>query len=427
MLGYQIASLVLNNDALLFPVLKNASNPEKELQLLQGRLLHSTIESVGRHGKYFWLRTRPVDSKSTDVLLMHFGMTGNIKIRNIGSHLIFLENAGTKVIDSIKKEKKVSKYFKKEEEDVVTVEQLQNEENESKKEPEEWPPRFTKMELVLEKDGTRLDLAFTDPRRLGRIRLLTGPGIQADEDLLNTSPLDALGPDYSKSPNSLKSEKEFVIGDPDPHHHGRPRPTVEEFSKLVLSKKKPIKSFLLDQAFFSGIGNWVGDEVVYQARIHPNEVISSKIPQNLEKVHPVVQRLYDSIIYICEESVRVEGNVKKFPSNWLMLYRWSKAKKKGPKPTTDDGKALDFVTVGGRTSCFVPELQKPLKNEIGKENNGKAIELKQKPAKKTKEVATSNGKNSGKRSKQEDEDIKKEKAQKSNTNGTPRRSLRNKN
>jgi formamidopyrimidine-DNA glycosylase len=36
---------------------------------------------------------------------------------------------------------------------------------------EEWPPRFTKMELIFE-NGARL--AFCDPRRFGRVKLRNG-------------------------------------------------------------------------------------------------------------------------------------------------------------------------------------------------------------------------------------------------------------
>ncbi|KAK6458213.1 Formamidopyrimidine-DNA glycosylase N-terminal domain-containing protein [Scheffersomyces xylosifermentans] len=371
-LGFKIASVVLNNDPLLFPALKAAENPEKEIESFRGKLVNSTIHSIGRHGKYFWLRLNLFNSKETGVLLMHLGMTGMIKIRNIESHLTFMENGGDKkILDELKKDSKgeTSKYFKKEIENVVTVgEYFRGEDEEEEKKPKqednEWPPRFSKLEMVLENGDSKYDLSFVDPRRLGRIRLLEGPGVQTDDDLLLTSPLDALGPDYSKPLVPPKVKLEF--GDPDPHTHGRPRPTVEEFSKLVLSKKKPIKSLLLDQAFFSGIGNWVSDEIVYHARIHPGEVISSKIPPDLEEVHPTIQKLYDSIIYICQESVRVEGDVKKFPDDWLMLHRWGKARKKGPKQTTKDGYVVDHETIGGRTSCFVPELQKPLESEVSK-------------------------------------------------------------
>lgn len=328
------------------------------------------------------------------ILLMHFGMTGMIKIRNVESHLLFMENGGDKKIleriktfdDGKSKTGKVSKYFKQEISDTIHIPEtekeieekvLATENDKSLKEEltlyaddledinEEWPPKFSKLEMVLEKQNEdKLNLSFVDPRRLGRIRFLSGPLVSTDELLLKQSPLVELGPDYSKSPIPLKQNEDFKFGDPDPDHHGRPRLSIEEFQKLVLSKKKPIKSLLLDQTVFAGVGNWVGDEILYHARIHPNEIISSKLTLKTSgQVHEVIRNLYNSLIYVCEESVRVEGDVTKFPDDWLMLYRWGKARKNSPPAKTKNGFIVDHITVGGRTSCFVPELQKPLEKE----------------------------------------------------------------
>lgn len=74
-----------------------------------------------------------------------------------------------------------------------------------------------------------------------------------------------------------------------------------------------------------------------------------------------VRALYDKVIDICTFVVKVEGNTSKFPEDWLMLYRWGK-RRKNEKATTKEGYAVDHITVGGRTSCFVPELQKKAGN-----------------------------------------------------------------
>ncbi|RCK57803.1 hypothetical protein Cantr_06865 [Candida viswanathii] len=93
-LGYRISKVNLFNDPLLLPILKEAKDPEKELDRLRKSLTDATIESVGRHGKYFWLRL--LSQKESKVLLMHFGMTGMVKLRNVKSHLIMMENGGDK-------------------------------------------------------------------------------------------------------------------------------------------------------------------------------------------------------------------------------------------------------------------------------------------------------------------------------------------
>jgi len=90
-------------------------------------------------------------------------------------------------------------------------------------------------------------------------------------------------------------------------------------------------------------------------------------------------------LYVCELSVRVEGDVSQFPSNWLMIYRWGKRRKNSPKPKTDEGYEVDHITVGGRTSCFVPELQKMIsKKSTSEARNNKEFDIEEKPAKRRK-------------------------------------------
>lgn len=379
---------MMNNDPLLFPFLKNNPNAEEDLNELHNTLIGSTIGSVGRHGKYFWMRlnlNKDIDNMETGVLLMHFGMTGMIKIKDVKSHLIFMENGGDKKILKQMEEQKstgtLSKFFKKElkeevntlnEDNDIVDEPTKRESNEVKEDIDqveyEWPPKFVKFEMELEKDGKILHLAFVDPRRLGRVRYLSGPTVQTEDNLMKVNPLSELGPDYSKPLEASKVE--FTTGDPDPDNHGRPRLSLEQFNNLIMSKKKPIKSLLLEQEHFAGVGNWVGDEILYHARIHPNDVLSSKI-QKTDTVDPIIVNLYNSLIYVCEYSVRVEGDVTKFPSNWLMLYRWGKRRKNSPKPKTEEGYEVDYVTIGGRTSCFVPQLQKIL----GKKHTSEKLEI----------------------------------------------------
>lgn len=357
-LGFRIKNVNLSLDTLLFPILKESKHPDAELEDIKSKLLGSRIDSVGRHGKYFWLRLTKEEVPKLRVLLMHFGMTGMIKIRNVKSHLVFMENGG---------DKKILKEL-----------------NEPKKEGDvkveidhEWPPRFSKFEMDLAKDDFKLEISFADPRRLGRVRLISDELASTDEGLLQLPPLDALGPDYSKSKVLKKDSDDFVFGDPDPCNHGRPRLSLLDFNELILSKKKPIKSLLLDQAYFAGVGNWVADEVLFHAKLHPNEIISSKIENNHGTVHPVVQGLYESLIYVCEEAVKCEGDSKKFPSHWLMLHRWGKARKNQGKAKTKEGFVLDHITVGGRTSCYAPEVQRLLKKELVANGNPEKRKRKQ--------------------------------------------------
>ncbi|ODQ81881.1 hypothetical protein BABINDRAFT_160112 [Babjeviella inositovora NRRL Y-12698] len=353
-LNHKIVSLGLQEDSLLFPFLKDPENTEKILDL-HDKLLNTTILSVGRHGKYFWIRLSSSDgSPETSVLVMHFGMTGWIKLNNIPSSMVFMEGGGDKlVLEQIKKEEDKIKYEAKFEKEGLFGD----------KEPEEvWPPKFSKliMKLQNESTGHTIDLSFVDPRRLGRIRHLTGPKVQSNKSLVcECSPLKELGPDYLKS-SYFDSSPPFVSGDPDPNNHGKPRLSLPDFQALVLSKKKPIKSLLLEQTIFSGVGNWMADEICFQARIHPNEILTSVISSD-GTIHPLIEKLYETVIFVCETAVKYEAEVLQFPKDWLMPYRWGK-RRKNVKVKTSDGYDVDFITIGGRTSCFVPEVQKTFKS-----------------------------------------------------------------
>jgi formamidopyrimidine-DNA glycosylase len=47
----------------------------------------------------------------------------------------------------------------------------------------------------------------------------------------------------------------------------------------------------------------------------------------------------------------------KFPEEWLFNHRWGKGKKDSAA-TLPNGAKITFLTVGGRTSCVIPSVQK---------------------------------------------------------------------
>ncbi|KAI8059727.1 hypothetical protein BDF21DRAFT_429607 [Thamnidium elegans] len=189
-------------------------------------------------------------------------------------------------------------------------------------EEEVWPPKYWKL-LITFQDPTNPDktvqFGFKDPRRLARLRLVAGP------DPLLEPPINKLGFDP-------------VLN----------LPSLSAFSQLVLRRQVPIKALLLDQAFSAGVGNWVADEILYQAKIHPAQYSHTLTANELES-------LYEKLKYVCETAVALEADESKFPADWLMPYRWNKGKK--TSQTLPNGLSLQFVTVGGRTSAIAPDIQ----------------------------------------------------------------------
>jgi ribosomal protein S13 len=101
-------------------------------------------------------------------------------------------------------------------------------------------------------------------------------------------------------------------------------------------------------ANISGIGNWVGDEIMYQARLHPEQYSNTFSDEQ-------VKRLHDAMMYVCDTAVEANAESDKFPTDWLMKHRWSKGKKESKLP---NGDKITFLKVGGRTSAIVPSVQK---------------------------------------------------------------------
>lgn len=190
---------------------------------------------------------------------------------------------------------------------------------------ETWPPRFTKFVLRFQasKAEVPVEIAYSDARRLGRVRLRLEP--------LAETPIASLGFDPLIS-----------------------MPPLGEYSQNVTRRKCPIKSLLLDQTFNAGVGNWVADEILFHSGIHPERRSHNLSPEEIEK-------LYHNTQYVCKTAVDVDADSSRFPEHWLFNHRWSKGKGKGSDKVlllaTGKSAKIDWITVGGRTSAFVIDVQ----------------------------------------------------------------------
>ena len=129
------------------------------------------------------------------------------------------------------------------------------------------------------------------------------------------------------------------------------------------------------------------DEIMYDAKIHPEQYSNTLTPAQIKQLHK-------SIHYICSFAVDNLADSSKFPEEWLFKHRWGKGKKDS-STTLPNGSKFVYLTVGGRTSCVVPSVQKKtgpvagdIKDEAGPEDvdGGKREKPKAgKKASKTKE------------------------------------------
>ncbi len=239
------------------------------------------VMGTGRKGKYLWLN---LDRKRS--LLLHFGMTGNIEIRR---------KNGKNGIDGEWGWGGIALWN-------TQANQLQSGKM----------PRFCRLFLEFE-DGVQV--ALTDPRRFGRIRLSEDPAHAPSIERLGFDPL-----------------------------HDFPR--AKKLTEKLARKRIAIKAALLDQAIFAGVGNWIADEILYQAGINPH-----KLTCDLSSGE--VTRLRAKLLAIIKTSVNLEADYGLYPKNWLFHYRWGK----GKNATDGKGREILFETIGGRTTAWVPAAQ----------------------------------------------------------------------
>lgn len=81
------------------------------------------------------------------------------------------------------------------------------------------------------------------------------------------------------------------------------------------------------------------------------------------------------MLYVCQTAVDLLADSSKFPEEWLFKHRWGKGKKDAPKHLPN-GAAITHVTVGGRTSCVVPSVQKKTGTVPGDISGDEASESK---------------------------------------------------
>ncbi len=174
-------------------------------------------------------------------------------------------------------------------------------------------PRAWRLDIEVE-GGRRLVLS--DPRRFGRVRLLHDP--------LGEPPISELGPDPLDG-----------------------LPPARALWQRLQGRGAPIKPVLLDQSLFAGVGNWIADEVLYQAGLSPHRPARSlSLPE--------AARMRQALLRVVRTAVRVDADSDRFPRHWLFHHRWGRR----AQAMTARRESIVHETIGGRTAAWVPARQR---------------------------------------------------------------------
>ncbi len=178
------------------------------------------------------------------------------------------------------------------------------------------PPKFDPGKhdyLVLRQAGQ--SLVFNDPRVFGRVLFHQGPA--APEWWANLPP-------------SIDSDA-FT------------RDRIEKF--LARRKRTPLKPLLLMQEQFPGVGNWMADEILWRAHLHPRTLAGSLDAGE-------TTRLHRTVVDVCRRSMKAIDDDWRYPDSWLFSHRWRDG---GHCPRCRT--ALERAVIGGRRTCWCPQCQ----------------------------------------------------------------------
>lgn len=171
-------------------------------------------------------------------------------------------------------------------------------------------PKYTRFVWRFE-SGDKL--AFTDLRKFGVIELVESPKAYQNahnlgEDLLSIPP--------------------------------------KSFAQALANKKVAIKTALLEQKHFAGIGNWIADEVLFNCGVHPKKPCQ-KI--SLEKLEEIAQDAKS----VVKAAIEADTHYGDFPEHFFANYR-----KEGILHPAHPKSPVERMVVGGRGTFIVPEKQR---------------------------------------------------------------------
>ena len=166
--------------------------------------------------------------------------------------------------------------------------------------------------------GDGREVRFVDPRRFGRLSVVTEAG-------------GYTGP--GAEPTTI---------------------SVDEFSKLFKGRKLAIKAALLNQSILHGVGNIYADESLFRARIRPRKQAGRLTQAELAKLHAALQQVLAHAIQLGGSSVSDYVDADGVRGFFQLEH---KVYSRAGEDCLDCGTALKKIVVGGRTTVYCPTCQ----------------------------------------------------------------------
>ena len=190
----------------------------------------------------------------------------------------------------------------------------------------EGAPRDKHVRLIIRFADGRDELRFRDVRKFGFLLCLEG------------EPESACGELAGLGPEPLE------VG-------------LAEFGAIFGARRGRIKSLLLDQRRLAGIGNIYADEMLFDARIHPETPASSLRAAAVERLYLSMRKILASAVEaggstLADAGYRdADGNAGDFQLSHKVYDREG-------EPCLVCGTAIRMKRIGGRSSHFCPRCQR---------------------------------------------------------------------
>lgn len=139
-----------------------------------------------------------------------------------------------------------------------------------------------------------------------------------------------------------------------------PEPFSDVLTGLYLMQKAcgrttPVKTFIMDNAIVTGIGNIYASETLFAARIHParqaKKVTVEEWNLIIDHARSILKKAIAAGGSSISDFLNVDGSEGKFAQELKVYGRTG-----SPCPVC--GTTIECIKTGGRSSCFCPECQK---------------------------------------------------------------------
>ena len=120
---------------------------------------------------------------------------------------------------------------------------------------------------------------------------------------------------------------------------------LEDFKNSFSSRKTHVKKIIMDQSVAAGVGNWMADEILYQAKMHPKKKAGDMTEEDIEHVFKAMKK-------VIEVAIENDAHYSDFPKDFLMHFREEGAR------CYHTGDHIQKIKVGGRTTYFSSKWQK---------------------------------------------------------------------